>query len=104
MADLRTVLGNTRLSKAQLQENSPWLLGITRQGQAILHHLETRKTQVIPTQEKVRIAEFMKSDQTESPKLVLGGQQGQVWLWQQDQVIEIGSLQGPLTGVESSDD
>ncbi len=104
VAELSSVLGNARLSKAKLNKNSPWLVGVTKQGQAVLHHLEKRQTVVIPTQGKVQFAEFMEGTVTDEPKLVLGGLQGQLWLWQDQQVIELDSLQGPLTGVESSED
>jgi WD40 repeat protein len=105
LADLRTMLGSTKLQSADLHPNGHHILGVSKRGQALLINLKKKTAIPLINSTAIQKAKFVFDDRNDSEvNVILGGKQGKLWNWQDGILVEIGDIQGPVIGLTVSAD
>lgn len=97
-------IGQVKFQIASFDPSGSYFVGVNRRGQAHLGDL--RRQTIIPISVKRPISNFsfISVTDNERPHIVIGGKQGEVWLWRDQALISLGELEGAITGIVHSQD
>ncbi len=101
---LKQALGGVAFKTATLHRDDQHLLGVSTRGQAIIADYKAQTATPIISSTSVSTAHFASGANDGDLSVILGGQQGEVWSWQNDRTALLGRLEGSVVGLSISRD
>lgn len=103
IGSLSSHLNGAHIVSAEIRADGQKVIFVHSSGEASLYSRPHNRFEILtPPTGRLTVAQFMREDTSQSPEIMMGADDGRIWLWSSGQWMNMGDHQGPITHLTQS--